>query len=122
MIASRVSFRRFFLVSTYFPGCNAATVALSNPTNKGLRISSADGTFALGFARIGTATQLDFVFTCNFGCGLDAQKIIINYHNFHTITSTAWEKETVNYAIGTPAEVLTRMQQIYSDTGGDCLN
>lgn len=110
------------IVSTYFPGCNAATVALSNPTNKGLRISSADGTFALGFARIGTATQLDFVFTCNFGCGLDTQKIIINYHNFHTITSTVWEKETVNYAIGTPAEVLARMQQIYSDTGGDCLN
>jgi len=109
------------IVSTYNPACNDPTVALSNPINKGLRISSADGTFALGFARVGQAAQLDFTVTCNFGCTLDTQRIVIDYHQFHNITSTNWEMETVYYALGTPAEVLTRLPQIYADNG-TCLN
>ena len=55
------------------------------------------------------------------GCTLDTQRNVVNYHQFHNITSTSWERETVYYAIGTPAEVLTRLPQIYADNG-TCLN
>jgi hypothetical protein len=109
------------ILSTYYPRCNDPTTVLSSPTNKGLRISSADGTFALGFARVGTATQLDFVVGCSFDCRPATQRIVVDYHQFHNITSTTWEKEQIYYVLASPAEVLSRLPQIYADDG-NCLN
>ncbi len=104
------------LDSTDYPACNEE-IKRTPATNKGLRITSADGTFAVGFASVGTLAQLSVNFSCNMGCGLEHQRLIPGSFRFRTVGSSTWAKEDAFWVVGTPAEVLTRLQQLYQDSG-----
>lgn len=108
------------ILNTYLLGCGTQ-IPVPAATNKGIRLTSADGTFAVGFTHLGFVDQYSFWFRCGSDCQLRNQKLILSASVFHNIGSAAWESDEVFYAVGTPATVLTRLLEIKTD-GGSCLS
>ncbi|MEM7480157.1 MAG: hypothetical protein AAF481_03190 [Acidobacteriota bacterium] len=106
--------------STHFPGCDEE-VALPGANGKGFRVTSADGSFALGLGNLPQVATTKLKFRCGFDCAPFRQKLVWEVFRFHNVNSISWAGGDVYFTAGSPSTVLTRLTQI-GDDNGSCLN